>query len=65
MSRNLKKISIEKAKDIIQDKEVLKILNKSEEPIYELSYQISSKVDPLVALEISLRRCKRVGVFKS
>ncbi|TRZ80563.1 hypothetical protein D4R86_04110 [bacterium] len=67
MKSNLKEIKIEEAKNIIIDKDILKQVREDREPIFKVDrvgLQQNETSDSLVELEIALRKCERVGVFK-
>ena len=61
----LDRITIEEAKQIISDKEGIKVLKKSE-PIFRIvsDFIETSETDELVDIEIALRQCERTGFFR-
>ncbi len=60
----LDKITIEEAKKIIPDKDIVGSLGKSE-PIFRIVSSVGSpSTDDLVDVEIALRQCERTGFFR-
>ena len=63
----LQGVTIEEAKDFIPDEDVLRVVINSGEPVLRVSGSVTipkPKDDELVELEVALRECERVGVFK-
>lgn len=61
----LKKIKSDKINEYLFNADVQKI-NKTGEPVFIVAGNFSSqeKADPLLNVEISLRKCQRVGLFE-
>ena len=66
--QQLKQISPSEVKNLIPDlpSEELKYIQQLKESIFLVKRDLKSatKTDPLIRIEISLRRCKRLGVFQ-
>jgi len=64
MKEKLKRITIKEAQDI-KDKDVLKHI-EAEKPtlIIPEAKPIKEEIDPLLDLEITLRKCERLGLFE-
>ena len=64
MKGKLKKLTIDEARNVIFNEDVAHI-KKTDEPFFEISDKaLARKTDELIELEIALRKCERVGVFK-
>lgn len=64
MSPKLKKITCEEARSVIVDKNVLKLVVNRKEPVFIIKSRISQdKKEPLLEVEVALRKCERVGLF--
>lgn len=64
MNRDLKKITIEKAGQIIPDKELLRNLKKDER-IFGINKINDLKTDELVDIEVAFRKAKRLGALEN
>lgn len=67
MKEKLRKVTIREFKNIVFDKKFLKQIKKNKEPILRVvkpEPQKKKPTDPLIELEVALRRCIRVGFFK-
>ena len=60
----LHKIKREEIKEVSQDRDAFKSLVDSNEPIYWIQSTETRGTDPLVEVEIALRKGKRVGLFR-
>ena len=66
MKGSLKKIKIEEISKIV-DKDTSRQIKKNKLPVFKLDkVELRKKEisDPLLRLEITLRKCERVGVFR-
>lgn len=64
----LKQIEIQEIESIVIDKDIAKEMKETEEPIYKINSDTSAEIktpNQLINIEIALRRCRRVGMFKS
>lgn len=63
----LREVTIKEAKEFIPDKDVLRAVIDSGEPVLKVSGNVAiskSKNDELIELEVALRKCERLGVFR-
>ncbi len=67
MTKNkLRSMTIEEVKDLVPDKEIVELVEKGKEHVFKITDEptlLDNQIDPLVRIEVSLRRCERVGVF--
>lgn len=62
---NLRQIKVSELKDFIPAQD-FDVITKSKEHVFSIPVlKIPEKVDPLVEVEVSLRRCERVGLFET
>ncbi len=64
----LKQIETRELEGIIIDKSIVKEIKETKEPVYKISSSASTEIknsNQLINIEIALRRCRRVGIFKS
>lgn len=64
----LKQIEFQEIEGIIVDKEIPKEIKENKEPVFKINSSSNAEIetpDQLINIEIALRRCRRVGVFKS
>ncbi len=67
MNNNLKKVEFSEVSSLIKDRDVLQRIKQENRPVFIIDEKQSSKAiinDPILDLEITLRKCERVGVFK-
>ncbi len=60
----MKKVTLEEARSLIQDKDALKIVADKKEPVFKVAYEVKLKKDPLVEIEVAIRKVERLGGFK-
>ncbi len=60
----LKEVKKNEFGNYFPNKEDVKFVIKNNEEVFELPNSFEEKTNPLVDVEISLRRCERVGFFK-
>lgn len=67
MTDKLKKVKIEEVDIFVSDKDIVKQVKKEKPQIFRVaneSMRQNITVDPLVNLEITLRKGERIGFFK-
>ena len=65
MATNIKNITVEELQKFIPDKEVIKDARAVKESLYTVGHEEKiEEIDPLIDLEITIRKCRRTGVFK-
>ena len=61
----LRPVSFSKVKSIIPDRVLVRRLQNNKETVYFIdSKSLVIKTDDLLKIELALRKCKRLGVFK-
>lgn len=61
----LRLVSFNKVKTIIPDKTLIRRLQNNKEKVYFVEpTNLVMKTDDLLKIELALRKCKRLGVFK-
>jgi len=66
MSNKLIQVHTSEVSGMVYDNEVAREVERTNEPVYLTSSNISSigeEDDELVKIEVAVRKCKRVGVF--
>lgn len=64
--QKLKKIEIKDIKKFTTDKDIIRNAKKTNQPIFRLcNEKATANTDELVDIEITMRKCRRVGLFKS
>ncbi|MCK4501001.1 hypothetical protein KAU11_10930 [Candidatus Babeliales bacterium] len=64
--KKLKQIKIDDVKNFTIDKDIVKDAQKTDRPIFKLTAKERfTKTDELVEIEVAMRKCRRVGVFKN
>lgn len=64
----LKQIKFQEMANMFADKELVNQIKETKEPMFIISSGIATDIeipDQLIDIEIALRKCRRVGVFKS
>ena len=61
----LEKLSKKEAKEVFFDKTVLNRIINNKEIAFKIREIRQQEIDPYLNLEISLRKCKRLGILKS
>lgn len=57
-------VSLDEAKKIITDEEALKVVREQKEPVFRIENEIKMEKNPLLEIEIAIRKVERLGGFK-
>jgi len=64
--KKLKQIKVDDIKNFTIDKDIIKDAQKTNQPIFKLAAKERfAKTNNLVEIEVAVRKCRRVGVFKN